>query len=212
MPSSTNSKKIFPACAILFFTAIFIYSGVQVLLFNNVDVYQENALLENLQALILSISFFVFLMVLKEKRNDRTLVLFFAILCLSFVLRELDVERFDLPEIIIFLGAGKGRNFMLLAGFSTTLFFFIKHRVAYNKVLRAFISSPMFRLLMAAMVALIASDIFERSSLDHHVYYEEISELFGYTLLLVASIHFFPQADLQKTKPLLPWRFLLEKK
>ena len=79
-------------------------------------------LLESTQALTLALSLLFFLVpVFDSSRNDRLIAVFMSLLSLGFILRELDVEQFDLPNILILLGSGKGRNLMLGTGLLLTL-------------------------------------------------------------------------------------------
>jgi hypothetical protein len=40
--------------------------------------------------------------------------LFFSLLCYTFVLRELHVEKFDVPKVLIFIGSGAGHKTLVL--------------------------------------------------------------------------------------------------
>lgn len=200
-------KRLSLGC-LIFFCLVVLSSGLQVYVFNNTTLYGENNRLENLQALILAISSITFfVMAFRGKRNDRLLVLFFSLLSFSFMLRELDIERLELPQIIIFLGSGTGRDALMGLGFTALVLAIIVHRNDYNKILRAFLYSPVFRLLTLSALCLISGDIFEESSLTFHVYFEELAELLGYLFLLISAINVPQSVDLKSAVPLFPIHF-----
>ena len=84
-----------------------LFSGVWL---ENSSVFKENGLLENTQAFTLTITLLFFLAPMFNRfRSDRLLAVFFSFLTLGFILRELDIETFDLPNILV--GAGKKSTF-----------------------------------------------------------------------------------------------------
>ena len=96
-----------------------LFSGVWL---ENSSVFKENGLLENTQAFTLTITLLFFLVpTFNRFRSDRLLGVFFSFLTLGFILRELDIETFDLPNILILLGSGQGRNLLLAVGILSTL-------------------------------------------------------------------------------------------
>lgn len=174
-----------------FFIGIFALFIYPVFITDHPKLYNENGLIENLQALTLILTSILFLLnALKKNRNDRLFMLFFAWLTFSFFLREVDVEDFDLPSIIIFLGGhGVGRNTMLALGFLTIIFFYIKERKFYNPLIKKFALSFEGVLIIQSAIFLVCSDFFEKShSLAYHQFYEELFELYGYLLLLIAAL------------------------
>lgn len=92
-----------------------------VMLLDDPSVYAENNLLESTQALTLALALVFLVPVFDSVRNDRLIAVFMSLLSLGFILRELDVEQFDLPNILILLGSGKGRNLLLGTGLLLTL-------------------------------------------------------------------------------------------
>src|SRR5690606_1088725 len=73
---------------------------------NNTNVYAENGILETTQAVLLALACVLFLATaLWEKGQGRLVVLFCSLLCYGFVLREVDVETFDIPDLLILLGS-----------------------------------------------------------------------------------------------------------
>ena len=171
------------------FLCFSLWSLYSVFLFDNISLYQENGLLENIQAILLFITFLVFLLpALFQKRNDKLILIFFALLSFNFILRELDVEKFDLPNILILLGSGIGRKILIAIGFiGITIYALFNVKYYFNLSIHLLKSSAGILFFMAA-VFLFVGGFFEDAEFQHHVYFEEQSELLGYVLYLLASL------------------------
>lgn len=80
-------------------------------------IARENALMENLQALSLALGalFSSVGLFLPNRRQPRLFFYVLAVLLLGLFLREVDVDRLDLPGILIAVGSGTGRNLLLAA-------------------------------------------------------------------------------------------------
>jgi|TARA_B110000503_G_scaffold106153_1_gene158478 hypothetical protein len=168
--------------------AIVLWSFYAVMLLDDSTVYAENNLLESTQVLTLALALVFFLVpVFDSVRNDRLIATFMSLLSLGFILRELDVEQFDLPNILIVLGSGKGRNLLLGAGllltFATALF---KFRY-YLSLSRCFFRHGAGITTLLAGLFLVIGDMFEKIDIPYHVLYEESLELIGYAILLLAA-------------------------
>ncbi|MGP3789680.1 hypothetical protein [Pseudomonas sp. B392_1p] len=158
---------------------------------NNVTVYDENGPIETLQAGLLAMASFVYLMAaFYGKRPDRLVLLFCSLLCYGFFLRELDVEDFNLPDIVIFIGAGIGRNVsLLLALLVICVYAGLSGFSRHYKAGIQFARSRGGALLVAGGVFMLLGDVFEKTSaLEHYVLFEEIAELLGYTLILLSAL------------------------
>jgi len=106
------------------FTAFSLWSAHSVLILDNTSIYAENGLLEILQAILLAIGCIVFLVpAALHKRSERLILLFCSLLCYSFVVRELDVERLNVPDAVKFIGSGIGRNTSLALAFGAMLIY-----------------------------------------------------------------------------------------
>jgi len=174
-------------CVFLF--AVVLWSAHAVYVLGDVAVYDENGPLENLQAFLLAISCILFLVpVVMQKNSEKLLLTFCSLLCYGFVLRELDVERFDVPEVVKFIGSGIGRNISLIVGF-TIIVIYAGFRFSYYK--RAgilFLKSRPGILLMAGGLLLVIGDLFEKRHFIHHAFFEELFELSGYVSILLSAI------------------------
>ncbi len=158
---------------------------------NNVHIYAENRLIENVQACILVIASIVyFATAALDKSSEKLIIMFCSLLCLTFFLREVDVEDFDIPYALIFIGSGAGRNTILTAAFVAIFIYTGLKHTHYKKAAVEFAKSRPGWLLMAGGVFLLIGDFFEKNDtiLHHSVFFEEINELFGYVLILLSSI------------------------
>lgn len=168
-----------------------LWAAFSVFLEGHSHIYAENGLIENLQAGMLAFAcVFYLLTAFFSKRSDKLIILFCALLCYGFVLREVDVERFDVPSWILFVGSGWGRNAIL------TLVFFVIISCAvwrdfyfYKNASIAFVKSRPGVLWLVGGVFLLVGDFFEKhNAITHHVFFEEMAELLGCVFILLSSI------------------------
>lgn len=159
----------------------------------NVNVYAENGILETLQAVLLALSCLMFLATaIWEKGTGRLVVLFRALLCYGFVLREVDVETLDIPDLLILLGSGSGRNLSL--GIGLILLCLCALFAGFRAQLRCgldFARSRAGLLLLSGLGFLLLGDVFEKQvlgSIPHHVFFEEMSELLGDVMILLSAV------------------------
>ena len=168
--------------------AIVLWSFYAVMLLDDPSVYAENNLLESTQALTLALALVFFLVpVFDSVRNDRLIAVFMSLLSLGFILRELDVEQFDLPNILILLGSGKGRNLLLGTGLLLTLATALFKFRYYLSLSRCFFRHGAGITTLLAGLFLVIGDMFEKIDIPYHVLYEESLELVGYAILLLAA-------------------------
>lgn len=171
------------------FLGLFLWSAYRVFIYDQAEIYAEHGLLENMQAIILAVAMLAFLgPAVFENRSDKLILLFCALLCYSFVLRELDVKRLDIHEMLIFIGSGVGRKVTLAAAF-IAIAAYASFRFTYykNAAVRFLRSWPGILLMMGGGFLLIG-EFFEKNQLIiHHAFFEEISELFGYICILLSA-------------------------
>jgi hypothetical protein len=167
---------------ILFFTGIF--PGLE----------QENGILENTQAamIFLMIVFFVMTAKMCDKKIWQIFFFSFALLSVTFFLREVDVEDFDLPAIVIWMGGGFGRN--LILG-TLWLFFFILYYLNFSSLLHIFkkwLPSPPGLTMVLGFFFLFAAVPFDNKwvplELNTYRFFEEMLELTGYLMMLISAM------------------------
>ena len=165
-----------------------LFSGVWL---ENSSVFKENGLLENTQAFTLTITLLFFLAPMFNRfRSDRLLAVFFSFLTLGFILRELDIETFDLPNVLILLGSGQGRNLLLAVGILSTLGCALFKFRYYLDLSICFVRSRTGFATLSAGILCWVGDFFENVQIPHNVLYEESLELVGYSLFLLAASRF----------------------
>jgi len=176
---------VFIAISILYFPLIY-----SVYALNKSSIYAENGVLENIQVAILILSFFVFLMPVFRKNTEGKLIfIFFSLLCVSFFLREVDVEDFDISGVLIFIGSGIGRNLILLIGFTAIAVYGALDISYYRNLVGLLFVSRVTLLMIIAGTLLVASGYFEeRESILHHEFLEEMFELSGYIAFLLSAL------------------------
>lgn len=188
--SLLNVRKLGGAiiCAWLGFT---FWTGYLVFSEKQAQIYEDNGLIENMQALLLMVACIVYLLVgLRENRLNKLIPLFCSLLCFSFLLRELDVEKFDLPGVLIYFGHGAGRDAILAIALFSIFTYAALNRSYYKKAAIHFARSGSGWLLVSGGVFLVIGNVFEKSDgIPHFVFFEEIAELFGYVLILLSSIY-----------------------
>lgn len=157
----------------------------------HVHIYAENGLIETIQACLLAIACVIYLATAAlEKRSDKLILLFCSLLCYGFALRELDVEKLDIPHPLIFIGSGVGRNITVAGAFiAICVYVALGNFSFYKKAAIEFIKSKPGALLIAGGVFLFVGHLFEKNgAITHHVFFEEMAELFGYTFIVLSSI------------------------
>ena len=186
----TNWFKLSCFVMISAFLAIVLWSAHAAFVLDNVAIYGENGPLETLQAILLAISCLVFLApVVLKKGQEKLIPLFLSLLCYSFTLRELDVERLNVHDAVKFLGSGIGRNTTLAVAFMTILVYAGFNFSYYKRAALLFIKSRPGILLLTAGLLLFVAELFEKShSISHNAFYEEIIELCGYFFILASAL------------------------
>ena len=186
--------EILLVCAL--YALFLVWSAYLVYVHGSAYLYEENGVIENLQVAALLIGCVVFFVpVVLPIGRDKLLHLFFSFLCYSFILRELDVERFDVPEIVKFIGSGVGRDASYVIGFLSLIIYALLNFAYYKATLKNYARSSSFFLFILSGVILFVGGAFEDfKSLHHHVYIEEIIELAGFALLVISGLALYKRS------------------
>ena len=177
---------------ILFTQAIIIlvifWSGYSVYIRQDFSVFDENNILENLQALTLLAVIAVYIMpIFQSHRTDKLLCLFFVWLAIFFFLREVDVDRLNIHAFLHKWGAGSGRNLLLGVGLASIVLLALMKLRFYITLARCFVSSAAGIMAIKAGALLLVGDLCEKLTFTHNVFYEEVFELIAYGVLLRAG-------------------------
>lgn len=171
------------------FSVLFLWTAHSVFTLKITDIYVENGLLENIQAILLIISCIVFLIpIVVEKNAEKLILLFCSLLCYSFILRELEFDELDVNDTIKYIFSGVFRYISITVAF-IVLFFYAAFRFSYYiDASVSFIRSKSGILLITGGIFFITGDLFEKiSSMNHHVYWEELLELCGCCFILLSA-------------------------
>ena len=171
-----------------------VYALFEMFYEGNSSIHAENHFLENAQVAACVLAMLVFLgAAFAGGEKAKAIPLFFAVLAFAFILRELDVERLDLPKFCRDLGSGIGRNILVSALFvGVFAMAFLKFKFYLNAAFKFMRMRAFYWGVMAAAVLLL-SDITERTHpVSHYEFWEETLELAGYTLFLIAATYMLP--------------------
>jgi len=156
------------------------------------QLHAENNLLENIQVTLLALTTIAFLTHLFHTgRYHHFFALCGALFCFTAILRELDVETFAIPEILILLGSGTGKRVMLVS-----LWLFLIGYIVFNyqKIKPRFWYDLIFEKATLVIILggclLIIGDLFDRRIIivHHRQFYEELFETNGYLLIWIGAI------------------------
>jgi hypothetical protein len=151
----------------------------------------ENGVFENIQVLLLTLTIAAFGLQLYLKKNlHHIFPLAGSFLCLVFILRELDVEKLDVPQIFILLGSGSGRDiFMAVLGVSLLIYAIINFH-SIRKFLPQFFFEPASLTILVGLLFLVSGGLFDKGIVEtmHDLFFEEILEVTGYYLMFTGTV------------------------
>lgn len=117
---------------------------------------------------------------------EQKLTWIFSITCLLFFLRELDIEDFNVPHLLILLGTDTGRDLLFSSLYLATLAaLFLSASDRAELSMGALYRSPVIRVSVVACVLLVIASLLEL--LDWHET-EEILEMNASVLILLAAV------------------------
>jgi hypothetical protein len=166
----------------------FIYIGMS---HDIVELTAENGVMEYGQGLLLALSMIAFLLPLSTATPRQRYVLFAcSLFCFSSVLRELDVEDYDIPQLFIILGSGIGKKIVLAVLWAPILIYFARNFSYYKTTFSDYLFSKTGRYILLGGVVMFLGWPFDKGLVDsaYNNLYEELFEFSGYYFLLVAAI------------------------
>ncbi len=152
---------------------------------------QENGPLENAQIVLLLLSGLVFAFKsFAVDRSVRFILWMGSWLCLSFILRELDMEEFTVSQWMIWLGNGMGRNLILATGWGALGIVAVRSYSKWRGQLGRMVRSRSAILAFFAGILLVSGGLFDRETIsgEHARVWEESFEIFGYFLLFLSAL------------------------
>jgi hypothetical protein len=160
-------------------SACLAYIGIE---FQYKALHSENSLLENAQVLFLAVAAVGYLLVAPSRQNERLVNVAIALLCFSFILRELDIEHLNLGSLFVALGTGTGRKILLAVLWLSLAAYGFRTVTKKRLFFKQFISSRAFIALTAAFLLLTVGAVIDRQILQisHGVLFEELAETNAY--------------------------------
>jgi hypothetical protein len=176
---------IYPAIALAALNGLFFYL---ILGGGHTHLYDENHLIENIQAGALALAF-LWLLGAAARRNEFTkwLTLFFATVCLTMFLREVDVEDLNVAGALKLAGSGLGRDLILGLGFISLLVCYVRFYRHLTGQVAYLIRSRVAVLSIVGSVLFVFGGVFEELDLQ---LLEEMTEMNGALLILIAALLF----------------------
>jgi len=176
-------------------------------------VADENRLLENLQAAALFLALVLSLVNLAPLRRQPPpyVAAGLAVLFLTLFLRELDVEKLDLPGVLTLLGSGTGRNLLLGLLWGAVLLGVAMNRHRLRDDTMAYVRSPLMYYLLAAATFYLVGEALDKKLLPLakpvRVFWEETAEclaafwcVLGMVVWTAANSFHLPFDDKSKTR------------
>ena len=152
---------------------------------------QENGILENTQVALLLLSGIIFaVQSFAVVRKVRYILWMGAWFCLSIILRELDVEDLAVPQWVVWIGSGTGRNLIMAAGWGVLGVIAIKSYPELKGSFARIARSRTAIFVFAAGTLLLLGSLFDHETVvaDQGMFWEEAFETIGYFLLLPAAL------------------------
>lgn len=152
-------------------------------------VHHENGIFESIQAGLLVVGIMLYLLRAWVPRTGSIFNLASALLCLSFLLREVDVEALDVPRAVILLGSGDGKIALLgLLWLGLIGWLVREHR---ERLRPAFwldsVKIPLLALVVSLFLVSFAMDrkVFQH---QHSQLFEELAEANAYFLIVWGGV------------------------
>lgn len=147
------------------------------------SIANEYSVLESAQVCLLLLSLIITIYTaLDREREDKIISIVLSIALFGILLREIDIEDFNIPMWVIAIGSGSGRTLLLsLMLVPILLFMVVKHHEYYGLVKKYFMSQVGLSLILSFCLLLIGS-LFEHEYLLSRTLIEESFELIAYGL------------------------------
>ena len=173
---------------LLCLTAVNLGFAFFVITYEHHHLHKENHALENLQAMLLAVGTVVYLIPRIGIPLLPPLSIAMSLLCFSFLLRELDVERLDVPVFLHWIGSGIGKRILLAVLWLAMLQRIYRASCDGNIDWQPLIFSRLSLCVAAVLGLLILGYGMDREvfPLAHTRLYEEMAETNAYFLLIGA--------------------------
>lgn len=121
----------------------------------------------------------------------KRIALIAAILCFSFLVRELSVKNSGI-EWLIYIVDGTGYKLLMLALWLPALYSLAQQWQLYWQLLKASLFSATAKFTMLAAMLLLAGALFDKEIIvvEYFRFYEEVLEMAAYGMLILAAMSF----------------------
>ena len=149
-------------------------------------------MLESAQVCLLLLSLTITIYIALDRvREDKIISVVLSIALFGILLREIDIEDFNIPMWVIAIGSGSGRTLLLSLMLAPVLLFMImKHHEYYGLVKKYFMSQVGLSLILSFCLLLLGS-FFEHENLLSRTLIEESFELIAYGLFFRGAFIMF---------------------
>lgn len=160
-------------------------------LFNGEYHHEENNWMENLQVVLLATAFCIFAYNASQTLDrHRNISLFFMMMCFIFIFREVDFDKLDIPQWLIFMLAEEGRSvfFFLWLGIMAIE---IRHHKYWRSNKGLYLSSCFFIYLgIAAFCLIFISEALDKKLITFNgkIFCEELAEVTAYYFITAAAM------------------------
>lgn len=163
--------------------------------------HAENGTLESLQAsllvlgcLLYSLSFFLGGGRLSAAVDESWISRGSALLCLSFFVREVDLETLSLPALLVIPWVGNGRTLTLCLLWGFFIFAMARSRASTTSLVQASIEQRLMHCFALAAVLLCSGAVFDRGLVggDSARFFEELLETNAYMMLMLPLYWLLP--------------------
>lgn len=156
---------------------------------DQVTIYKENGLLENLQAGILLLTCFYMVVVGKNLQDSsRYAAWMFAWVCLAFFFREFDVRKTDWPELA-HMFFGKPGQYIWFLPLVFVLVQIFRNIRFYLRNIANYLLSPMMLYVILGGILISLGAVFDKQIIPtENKFWEEYLEVAAYSYLLLGAI------------------------
>lgn len=179
----------------LIFACLLVYlGGLSILWIQDPAIANENHVMENLQAASLAIGVLVGSVALARSRSWSAQFIFMAMTLAMLVLflREVDVEKLDLPFFLIALGSGTGRNLLMGGAAIALLVVFVRNYKALWPAVFALLRHECCLPVYLGICFYVLGEMFDKHifavSREYGYFFEELCENAATYFLVLGSI------------------------
>ncbi|MEY4640492.1 MAG: hypothetical protein RLZZ227_486 [Pseudomonadota bacterium] len=162
-------------------------------------LHAENGPLEAVQAGLLAVGIVLFLLRARLHEMPAVFNLAASLFCFTSLLREVDVETFDIPVFMQMLGSGTGKR-VLLGGLWLVLGYWLWREWNVRGLSRLLLNGRQLRLICAILLMFMISLVIDQQLVAHRhaTLFEEMAETNAYLLIVCGALAGFFQRQFRE--------------